>query len=100
MPFLPFSSRAAYNESVLLGQEITKKINDDVASTMKVNSDEDSSDSDEGDSKPKRSTRTALKMKAAMDDDVASKPEPSRYDKLLDMDFMKKAAAKQKERAK
>lgn len=106
---------AAYHESVLLGQELTKRIHDDPLEG-KSHKDADDSDGDEGydDDSAGISNRTiASKAAAAMakvldeginNDDTdgtdGNEHGSSRYRKLLNMDFMKRAAIKQKEQAR
>lgn len=93
------SLKAAYHESILLGQELTKKINEAPAdSTDHVSSDESSDD----DKQETIASKAARKMKKVIsgDNDDADVPEESKkYGKLLNMDFMKQAKQRQKERA-
>ena len=83
--------RAAYHESVQLGQELSKRYDEDVSSGGKVdertyNEDDDDDDNDA----PGASRRAARKIREVLAD--SSEPVlDGKYKKLFDMDFMKKA---------
>ena len=102
------SLRAAYHESVLLGQELTKKIRTTADSSEHQEDDGDFSDDEEA-ADGKASTSAARSMKRLFtpdaagvdaDDEAGQEEGKSRYQKLFDMDFMRKASDKQQERAK
>ena len=102
------SLRAAYHESVLLGQELTKKIKTTADSSEHQEDDGDYSDAEEA-ADGKASTSAARSMKRLFtpdasgvdaDDEAGQEEGKSRYQKLFDMDFMRKASDKQQERAK
>ena len=101
------SLRAAYHESVLLGQELTKKIKTTAESSENQGDGGDYSDDEEA-ADGKASTSAARSMKRLFtpdaagdaDDEAGQEEGKSRYQKLFDMDFMRKASDKQQERAK
>lgn len=88
--------RSAYNESVLLGQALTKKMNEDPTDRQRDGPASD--DEDEVDVSTSR--KFAQAVNASLEDD-SGRPsgDSGKYGKLLNMDFMKAAAAKQKEKA-
>jgi hypothetical protein len=102
--------RAAYHESVQLGHELTQKMNED------VQGDAHDSDGDSGSehnasgaenegsgaiSKREASKRASAAVKSLLAEDLAEPAAPGgKYKKLFDMDFMKRAAEQQKERAR
>lgn len=98
--------RQAYHDSVLLGQELSKKMSDDPASDRthpQDNSDSESVDQEFGEP---LSTKTAKSMKKSIDKSeiegnmsMSSRLGDSKYGKLLDMNFMKRAASIQREKA-
>lgn len=116
------SLRMAYHEAVQLGQELSKKIDEDPSKRGRgrgnVNSDDDSGkysdSSDSGDSdqdhcdynRKKKGAKNRITLSAAKQvQDVLSgvgqtAAVDGKYKKLFEMDFMKKAADQQRERAK
>jgi hypothetical protein len=102
--------RSAYHESVQLGQELVKKIQnttDDNSNSKDNGYDNDESDSDnEINTNKKVSSHTAQQLKKYMESisDINQGKEKfidtkNKYNKLFDMSFMKKAAEKQVERS-
>jgi hypothetical protein len=99
--------RLAYHESVQLGQELSKRINDDPK--RRKQEDDDSDDDEEpefesengrGSKKQKTSERAAAEMMNVLEG-AENEPEATgKYKKLFQMDFMKKASDQQRERAK
>lgn len=95
--------KSAYHDSVLLGQELSKRVNDDGEADGAVGSDDDSED---GDDEGAHSTKTAKRLRRAIEggeeegEELALAANTGKYRKLLDMDFMRKAAEKQKDRAR
>lgn len=105
------SLRSAYHESVLLGQELSKKAlqTNDGETDYVDDMDADSDFDENGDSSRDRPTGTttaaqaAKKMKQTLDTmGVISggDGDTGRYQKLLDMDFMRKATDRLSEKAK
>jgi Utp14 protein len=89
----------AYHESVSLGQEITQRIHGDGATS---DEDHEAIDSDNDVDRGAVSSTMAEQIGTilASESTVASDSAASRYHRLLDMDFMKRAAEKQREQAK
>ncbi len=100
--------RTAYHESVLLGQELTQRIHEDVGS--KGRSGEADDENDVYDEPVSGSSRTGLKRKSVTQstaqemqdilDDSTPLEVDGKYRKLFDMDFMKKAVDQKRERAR
>lgn len=105
------SLRDAYHESVQLGQELTNKMNeelqDDARSAGSGSDGEDGSDGDEDKtSRREVSNRASRAIASLLSENLTSSsggnkevPE-GRYKKLFEMDFMKRAAEQQKEKAR
>eukprot|EP01034_Spumella_vulgaris_P021398 gene21398-27428_t len=98
--------RTAYHESVLLGQELTQRMHEDVGGKGKnaATDDDDvydmSSSTTQGGLKRKSVTQsTAQEMKDILDDSTPLEVD-GKYRKLFDMDFMKKAVDQKRERAR
>jgi U3 small nucleolar RNA-associated protein 14 len=99
------SLREAYHESVQLGKEISKRINNDNVDKNDEdrNSDDDSDfDSDRDLSSKKKSTsRSAARAMESVLGGSEDAPEvEGKYKKLFDMDFMKKASEQRQEKAR
>lgn len=96
--------RLAYHESVQLGHELSKRINDDPSSNRR--GDDDSSDDDDdfqtdsGGKKQTASTRAAKEMLNVLEGSEDQPEATGKYKKLFEMDFMKKASDQKKERAR
>ena len=93
----------AYHESVQLGQELSKRINDDPTSKSKA--DDDSSDDEnefqtETGKRQKTSGRAAKEMLSVLEGAEDEPEATGKYKKLFEMDFMKRASADKKERAR
>eukprot|EP01032_Pedospumella_encystans_P020791 gene20791-23615_t len=104
------SLRDAYHESVQLGQELTHKMNeelqDDAHSAGSASEGEDGSDNEDKTSRREVSNRASRAIASLLSENLASSsagesvvPE-GRYKKLFEMDFMKRAAEQQKEKAR
>ena len=92
--------RAAYHESILLGQELTKKINETPAESTDHLSSGESSDDGKHESIAGKAARKMKKVISGENEVDEELPEESKkYGKLLNMDFMKQAKQRQKERA-
>jgi hypothetical protein len=101
--------REAYHESVILGQELSLKMNEDVSGNAANNQDgasdyEDEDEEQEGGKGKKRGTSTraaqALHRELEGGGDGGEGPTSGRYKKLFEMDFMKRAVEQQKEKAR
>jgi hypothetical protein len=88
--------RSAYNESLLLGQALTKKLGEDPAEKARREDDEEEFDVSSS-AKFARAVSSTLEAEGDADDVAAA--AGGRYGKLLNMDFMKQAATKQKQQA-
>ena len=106
------SMREAYNESVLLGNELSARIHEDVSKEAGSSESEDSGSDDEAGKKKKIAARASKALRAAgvlgsssggASGEGGDSEEPQvtgKYKKLFEMDFMKKAKEQQKERAR
>ena len=106
------SLRDAYHESVQLGQELTHKMNeelqDESRSVGSASEGESGSDDEGGADKSSRrevSNRASRAIKSLLSENLSSAGADSavpegRYKKLFEMDFMKRAAEQQKEKAR
>lgn len=95
----------AYHESVQLGQELSKRINDDPKRRKQEGDDSDDDEepefeSERGNKKQKTSERAAAEMMNVLEGAVNEPEATGKYKKLFQMDFMKKASDQQRERAK
>jgi hypothetical protein len=94
--------RSAYNEQVLLGQVLTKKMDEDPSERARREQEEAA---DSVDISTSRKFASAVQTALGGDDEddgnmsLRTNADGSKYGKLLNMDFMKAAAAKQKEKA-
>ena len=94
------SLRAAYHESVQLGNELTQRINEDIgAKGQPDGSDCDLSDEENGKKVSFQAAKAIDKFLAGVDEDEDPEVD-GKYQKLFDMDFMKRAISQQKEKAK
>lgn len=99
------SLREAYNQSILLGQELTRRIEDDPLERSEDGSDESDGGGSEGENNKQQKVayKAAKAMKKVLGEEDVSESSlalSGKYGKLLDMDFMRRAASKQKEKAK
>jgi hypothetical protein len=94
--------RLAYHESVQLGQELSKRINEE---PEKKEGDDDWSDEEGGGfetegSKGKTSARAAKEMMTVLEGAEEDPAVQGKYRRLFEMDFMKKASDQQNERSR
>ena len=89
------SLRAAYMESVVLGQELSKRIRGENSNLIDDDDENDNMDDDENESENDNNivTSTASNMKKHFEslDTIETNDENNKFKKLLDMKFMKKA---------
>ena len=96
--------RLAYHESVQLGHELSKRINEDSSSNRRgdddSSGDDDEIQTDSGGKRQKASTRAAKEMLNVLEGSEDQPEATGKYKKLFEMDFMKKASDQKKERAR
>ena len=108
------SFRMAYHESVQLGHELSKRVNDDTSNSSKRGREEqdgddgDDSSGDEGfqtevkdgQKKQKASEKAAREMLSVLEGADDEPEATGKYKKLFEMDFMKRASDQKKEKSR
>lgn len=105
----------AYHESVQLGHELSKRVNDDTSNSSKRVREEDGDDGDgddssgdegfqtevkDGQKKHKASEKAAREMLSVLEGADDEPEATGKYKKLFEMDFMKRASDQKKEKSR